>query len=201
MSFEKRGKLSVRTWRRCLGIVALVWWPHSAAAQTLQWARQFAASKPDATFSIAADSSGAYVAGMTRGGLPGQTVVNTQQDAFVRKYDPTGKELWTREFAVNGGPAVANGVAVDATGVYVVGRTAAGGRLGAGADSLAIVNKYDTNGNLLWTHQTSGPPRPGSAANPPYGESAVGVALNGGGVYVAGNAEKPTIQSGDMYLR
>ena len=201
MSVKTRGEVRRYAWRCCLGLLALVWYHNPAAAQTLQWARQFAASHPDATFSVAADSSGAYVVGITRGGLPGQTVVNIQQDGFVRKYDPTGKELWTREFGVNGRPAAANGVAVDATGVYVVGRSELGTRWDAGNDSLAIVNKYDTNGNLLWTHQTSGPPRPGSAANPPWGESAVGVALNGGGVYVAGNAQKPTLQSGDMYLR
>src|ERR1035437_6402153 len=110
MSTRKQGKMHRHNWRLLLGILALVWYHNPAAAQTLQWARQFAASKPDATFSVAADSSGAYVAGVTYGGLPGQTVVNTQEEAFVRKYDPTGKELWTREFAVNSRPAVTNGV-------------------------------------------------------------------------------------------
>ena len=132
MSVEERGKLYTCTWRCCLGIVALAWCHHPAAAQTLQWARQFAAAHPDATFSVAADSSGAYVVGITRGGLPGQTVVDSQQDGFVRKYDPTGKELWTREFGVNGRPAAANGVAVDATGVYVAGRSELGGQTGRG---------------------------------------------------------------------
>ena len=193
MSTRKQGKMYRHNWRLLLGILALVWAHNPAAAQTLQWARQFAASKPDATFSIAADSSGAYVAGITRGGLPGQTVVNTQQDGFVRKYDPTGKELWTREFAVNSRPTGANGVAVDATGVYVVGRTELGGaRQSVGSGTLAWVYKYDTNGNLLWTHLT------GTSV---FGESAVGVALNGGGVYVAGNAISSTTHFQVMYLR
>jgi uncharacterized protein (TIGR03437 family) len=172
-------------------MLALVWVHNPAAAQTLQWARQFAASKPDATFSIAADSSGAYVVGLTRGGLPGQTVVNIQQDAFVRKYDPAGKELWTREFAVNGRPAAANGVAVDASGVYVVGRSELGNRQDEAPTTLAVVNKFDANGNLLWTHLTGGL----------SGESAVGVALNGGGVYVAGSMVSPTAHYQGMYLR
>ena len=194
MSVEKRGKLYIHTGRRCLGIVALICCPHPAAAQTLQWSHQFAASTPDAIFGVAADSSGVYVVGMTRGALPGQAVV-TQQDAFVRKYDPTGKELWTREFGVNAQPAVANGVAVDATGVYVVGRSELGdilgNRRGESIDCSAVVNKYDTNGNLLWTHVVS---------NGVPGESAVGVALNGGGVYVAGNI-RPTALTTGMYLR
>jgi uncharacterized protein (TIGR03437 family) len=39
----------------------------------------------------------------------------------VRKYDPDGAELWTREFGTSDA-AWARGVALDASGVYVVGR-------------------------------------------------------------------------------
>src|ERR1035438_1331288 len=89
--------------RRLIGILALAWY-HPAAAQTLQWARQFA-SPPAAAFSVASDSSGVYIAGITSKALPGQTKISptgTQPDGFLRKYDPSGNELWTQEFAVLG---------------------------------------------------------------------------------------------------
>lgn len=44
-------------------------------------------------------------------------------DAFVRKYSPDGVERWTRQFGTTAF-AVANGVAADASGHFVVvGRT------------------------------------------------------------------------------
>ena len=70
---------------------------------------------------MAVDASGVYVAGFTFGTLPGQTSAGGW-DAFVRKYDATGTELWTRQFGTTSLDA-ANGVAVDASGVYVAGCT------------------------------------------------------------------------------
>jgi len=193
MSVNTRGELHRYAWQCCLGILALVWVHNPAAAQTLQWARQFA-STSDAAFQIAADSSGVYIAGMTRRALPGQTQVNMQGDGFLRKYDPAGKELWTREFAPNNLVFAANSVAVDSTGVYVVGRTgAAGARDQVGGGSLAVVMKFDTNGNLLWTHQTT--------ASSTAGETANGVALNGGAVYVVGQTEDSRTHNNYAYLR
>jgi hypothetical protein len=43
-------------------------------------------------------------------------------DAFVRKYSHRGDELWTRQYGTSGFDR-AMGIAVDATGVYVAGRT------------------------------------------------------------------------------
>jgi hypothetical protein len=62
------------------------------------------------------------VAGVTCGAFPGQTSAGSC-DAFVRKYDPSGNELWTRQFGFGvGGDDVAFGVAVDGTGnVYLAG--------------------------------------------------------------------------------
>ncbi|HWB95380.1 MAG TPA: hypothetical protein VG672_01725 [Bryobacteraceae bacterium] len=175
---------------RTLAIIAgmLVWIHNPAAAQTVQWARQFASSNPNATYQIAADASGAYMVGMTRGALPGQTAANIQQDGFLRKYDPSGKELWTKEFDENSRPFSANSVAVDSSGVYVVGTTErTTGREVITENTLAVVSKYDTNGNLLWTQQSS------------KREGAVAVALGGGAVYVAGSDSSTGGQ--DVYLR
>ena len=165
-------------------------WCHSAGAQTLQWARQFASASHNAIFGTAADSSGVYVVGVTRGALPGQTAVSIQQDGFLRKYDPAGKELWTKEFAFNPAapiarPFSANGVAVDASGVYVAGTigieaTDIPARRGGPTGALSVVGKFDLNGNLLWTKQA--PP-----SGTPGGEGASGVAVSGGAVYVVGS--------------
>jgi uncharacterized protein (TIGR03437 family) len=72
---------------------------------------------------LALDATGLYVAGQA-GSLPGQCRSGVNGDAFVRKYDPNGAELWTRESfsAFYSSFSSAAGVAVNDTGVYVVGR-------------------------------------------------------------------------------
>lgn len=176
------------SWRRLIGILALAWYNHPAAAQTLQWARQFA-SPPAAALQIAADSSGVYIAGVTYKALPGQTKVTatgSQTDGFLRKYDPSGNELWTQEFAAANSadpqfprPIWVNALAVDSTGVYVAATTGGANRNLLAANSLAVVYKFDTDGNLLWTSQTA-------TSKTVLAESANGIALSGGAVYVVG---------------
>ena len=94
---------------------------------------------------VAVDASGSiYVAGTTEGTLPGQNNAPGAGDAFLRKYDANGTELWTRQF---GTPKFddALAVAVDASGsIYVAGRTFGafpGQNYAGGAD--AFVRKYD----------------------------------------------------------
>jgi uncharacterized protein (TIGR03437 family) len=183
------------SWRHLVGILAVAWYHHPAAAQTLQWARQFA-SPPAAAFCVTADSSGVYIAGATYAALPGQTKIapsGTQPDGYVRKYDPAGNELWTQEFAVlgKGGMAV-NGLAADSTGVYVAAETGGVSRFGIGNGALAVVYKFDTAGNLLWTHQTT-------TSKALLAESATGIALNGGAVYVAGLTK--SVSATSAYVR
>jgi len=62
------------------------------------------------------------VAGYIGGTLAGQTSAG-RLDAFVRKYDSDGTEVWTRQFGT-ASDDVARGVAVDTTGnAYVAGQT------------------------------------------------------------------------------
>jgi uncharacterized protein (TIGR03437 family) len=146
-----------------------------------QWVREFgSAASSTATFAhgVAADSSGVYVVGVTDGALPGQTGFgNGGGSAFIRKYDPSGTELWTHEFSVTGNEG-ANGVAVNSTGVYMVGE-AAGVFPNAKVDSSGFFNfwvrKYDANGNEQWTSQF-GP-----------GQHMRAAAVDGTGVYAVGN--------------
>ena len=84
--------------------------------------------------------------------MPGQTA-GGGQDAFLRKYDAAGNELWTRQFGTATVDA-ANGVAVDASGVYVSGYTE-GILAGARPRAQPFVRKYDLNGAAVWTRQFS----------------------------------------------
>jgi hypothetical protein len=133
------------------------------------WTRQFGStSNDDAATNLATDHSGLYVAGFVAGSLPSQ-ITSGDRDAFVRRYDPSGSEQWTRQF----GTATEDrpfGLVADASGAYVVGHTNAGlpGQVAAGGTD-AFARKYDVNGNELWTRQfgTSGADRGlGATADP-----------------------------------
>jgi uncharacterized protein (TIGR03437 family) len=88
------------------------------------WTRPVATSYALYPGGVAADATGVYIAGTTSlaaPALPGQCRSGSGSDSFVRKYDPDGAEVWTREFGTSDA-AWASAVAVDADGVYVVGR-------------------------------------------------------------------------------
>src|SRR3989441_1115378 len=67
------------------------------ASGNVVWTRQFGTSADDQAYAIAVDASGAYVAGYAAGALPEQASTGGF-DAFVRKYDVNGNEVWTRQF-------------------------------------------------------------------------------------------------------
>jgi hypothetical protein len=95
---------------------------------------------------------------------------------FVRKYDPEGKELWTRQF----GTAEydhARGLAVNGTNVYVTGWTlsSVAGQASLGMHDALIV-RLSTAGESIWMHQ--------------FGSSnlddAFGVSVDVSGIYLTG---------------
>ena len=134
------------------------------------WTHQFGGSAGYAS-AVTVVASGVYVAGWTGGTLSGQTSAGGH-DAFLRKYNPDGTELWTRQFGSSDGDH-ARDLAADASGVYVLGST-----FSAGTDDEyrdAFVRKYDPGGAELWTHQFDTP------------DEATAVAADGSGVYVAGS--------------
>jgi len=143
---------------------------------TEAWTRQFGSSGDDLALGISVGPSGVHVSGWTSGALPDQTSSGTD-DAFVRKYDTSGTEAWTRQFGTAPGD-FANDVSSDASGVYVGGATngALPGQVSLG-DSDAFVRKYDAAGTEVWTRQF------GTAS----GDEAMGVALDSSDVYVAGS--------------
>jgi autotransporter-associated beta strand protein len=142
------------------------------------WTRQFGTSNADLAFGVAADGSGVYVAGDTFGALPGQTSAGGF-DAYVRKYDASGNEVWTHQFGTAGGDLV-NGVAVSSGGVSVVGYVGGSlpGQVSAGSFDV-FVRQYDANGNELWTRQL------GTAAD----DRAIAVAVDSTGLYLAGQTD------------
>ena len=162
------------------------------------WTRQFGTTGLDEVKAVAVDGTGTtYVAGETFGTLPGQTPGGTL-DAFVRTYDPAGRELWTRQFGA-WERDIAWGVAVDRVGsAYVVGQTEGilpGQHSSGGWD--AFIRKYDSSGTELWTRQFGG----GGA------DIASGVAVDpAGGIYVVGTTSsalpgQATAGSFDAFLR
>jgi len=93
---------------------------------------------------LAADATGIYMIGHTGSGfLPGQCRSGLNDDAFTRKYGPDGAELWTRESfdASYNFSSYAWGLAVDDTGVYVVGQGSTDGNPNAAESLLAKFEK------------------------------------------------------------
>jgi hypothetical protein len=135
------------------------------------WTRQFGTSEEfESANDVFADSSGVYVVGDTSGALPGQTAEGFT-DAFIRKYNSDGDEIWTRQFGTSN-PEVANGVSADSSGVYVVGLQH-DNDIGFGD---AFIRKYNSDGDEIWTRQF------GTSDN----DEARGVSADSSGVYVAG---------------
>ena len=162
------------------------------------WTSQFGTTSIDGAREVTTDSTGIYVGGYTLGALPGQTSFRGY-DAFVRKFDINGNEQWTQQFG-SFGNEYANGIAVDVTGVYVVGSTSyelpGQTRMSSAPGTIdAYIRKYDSDGAELWTRQF------GSIAN----DEAWAVAISNGAVYVVGEAINAlpgqTITDGGAFLR
>jgi hypothetical protein len=147
------------------------------ASGTEQWTQQFGTDMTDGANAIAVDMSGnAYVVGNTGGALSGTSAGGA--DAFIRKYDSSGTEQWTRQFGTSSDDW-AHAIAVDASGnAYVAGTTyGVLGATNAGFDD-AFIRKYDSNGTEQWTQQF------GSTGY----DNAYGIALDAGAnAYVAGS--------------
>jgi uncharacterized protein (TIGR03437 family) len=94
------------------------------------WTIEFGTSAGVYARSVAVAPDGVYVLG-----------VSTPSNLFIRKSDPNGNEIWTRQFQ---DPTLMDieMAAADSTGVYFSGPTA-----------YNIVRKFDSAGNDLWTNQ------------------------------------------------
>lgn len=183
------------------------------------WTRQFGSTTLDGVAGVAVDPVGKgvyypHVAGYTWGTLPGQGPSSGGIDAFVRKYDLNGAELWTRQFGT-AGDDYTSAVVVDWWGnVYVTGSTTGAfpGRTSSG-ETDGFVRKYSPSGVELWTIQfgTSARDNPtGIAADLVGGAFVVGQTwgdITGGGSSggSVGNAYSPLARpasagGGDIFI-
>ena len=134
------------------------------------WTHEFGTSASDGVSGISIDGTGIYILGTTEGVLPGQTNTGLK-DAYVRKYDLDGIELWTRQFGTSASEE-AYAISVHGSGVYLAGSTQ-GSFPGENKSGFldAFVKKFDTDGTELWTDQ--------------FGSSANGISADASGVYVS----------------
>ena len=148
-------------------------------------------------FDRAVDRSGnVVVAGHTVGALPGVARVG-YDDAFVKKLDPAGKEMWTREFGTTMFSG-ASSVAIYPSGNIVVGGHVLGALPGQEKAALedAFVRKYSPSGDEIWTAQY------GSAGD----DAATGVAIDkDGNIAIVGEARgalagQNYVGTGDAYV-
>lgn len=153
------------------------------------WTRQFGSLTDDYAYAVATHTSGVYVVGQVdccAGALPGQpTTAGT--DAYVRKFDGDGNELWTRMISTSNIER-ALAVAVDDSGVYVAGTTS-GDLAGPAGQRDGYIRKYRHDGAVLWTRQFGTLRADGVAAN----DDVFAVAAGSGGVFVAGATAQGTV--------
>jgi hypothetical protein len=88
---------------------------------TRSWAHQFGSASDDDAVAVVADRKGVYVAGSASGPLPDAEVIG-EWDGYVRKYLPNGTQMWTHQLGTDDYDRV-YGIAVERTGVYLVGTT------------------------------------------------------------------------------
>jgi len=166
-----------------LCVLAIGFLPAAAPGQGIEWIRQFGSPGEDTAYGVALDTDGnVYVAGDTDGALPGQTETGPQ-DAYIRKYDSEGNEVWTRQFGlVDSTPRNVHGKGVavgPGRSVYLAGDTMGtfAGEVNFGRRD-GFLRKYDPDGTEIWTRQF------GSASF----DDVYGVAAGSGGdVYVVGD--------------
>ncbi|MCX7011269.1 MAG: SBBP repeat-containing protein [Candidatus Sumerlaeota bacterium] len=170
-----------------------------AADATMEWSTFLGGSDKGYGRAVAVDSSSnVYLAGKTcSSDFPtlnpfdaGHAVDEVYGSAFVMKVSPTGTKLWATYLGDTGEDA-ATAIAVDSSGLYVVGETnsasfdllnAYDSTLGGWCD--AFVTKIGLDGTLLWSTYLGGADY----------DAARAVAIDSNGdVYVGG-----TTQSGDF---
>jgi uncharacterized protein (TIGR03437 family) len=139
-----------------LFVLELVLGAHGARGQAVSFVRHLSGAQPlESAVGITRDATGIYAVTTTA----------------VRKLVSTGAVIWMRPVSN------CRGVAGNGSGIYVTGVTshALPGEQAYGLQDV-FVQRYDSDGNVLWTHQF------GTAGD----DDVRGVAADATGVYVAG---------------
>lgn len=100
------------------------------------WTTRFPVQSNLAT-AIAVNGGSVYVLGVVNASG------SQSSSSFLRKYDAGGNVLWIRQV-----PGLGNGVAADATGIYVVFAV-------HGSSPEGLLRKYSGDGAELWTRSLS----------------------------------------------
>src|SRR3972149_5864874 len=122
----------------------------------------------DDAYAVAVDGTGAYIVGV-------DNYAGNPRWRIEKRSLTTGSSIWNQASNPSTSWDEAYGVAVDGSGVYIVGHDAS-----LGNNRWRIEKRSLTTGSIIWT-QTSNPS--------PYGDVAYGVAVDGTGVYTVGRDE------------
>lgn len=165
--------------------------PLPTQAQTPLWKRQLGTSGDDLIQDVATDTSGSvYVAGSTGGSLA--AVNQGFTDAWVTKFNSTGKIQWTRQIGTVGFD-FAFGVATDIDGnVYICGATSDTINTVPRASVGAWVAKFNPTGKLLWKRQLG-------TSGSEYANSVV--VDTTGNIYVSASIDRTLIGEGETTRR
>jgi len=164
---------------------------------TALWTHQFGTSVNDQANAVFSEAAGVYVAGNSAGTLPNQTSAGGN-DAFIRKYDASGSEVWLLQFGTassDGG----YGVAADSSAVYVSGET-----------SGTLLGQTNAGGNDIYAVKI-GPKildvdidiKPGSDPNcfNNDGKGVIPVAILGSGTFDATKIDPSSVQLADLTVK
>lgn len=173
---EKRYSLK-GTWLECASALFIA--GLSAAPAAAQWRQVWqtrtdnGANQEEVDFNVKIDSQGNII---TVGWAYDPA---TDYDMLLRKYDRTGRLLWTRTYDGPGhGYEFFGSLAIDANDNIIT----CGSSQATNGYSDIVTLKYDPNGQLAWARRYDGP---GQGADETFGIEAVGLDA-GGRVYVCG---------------
>ena len=165
------------------------------ASGTELWTHQFGTSHIDFNVMGAVGPTGiVYVVGQTFGEFPGYT--SNERDVFVRAYDPSGAELWTRQFgSADDDDDTPHAAAADAGGLYVTGTTFGtfAGQTQTGQHVIdAFILRIDPAGSLNWVRQFGN----AFAVEP----SSLAIDPIAGDVFVAGRRDVPNTLDTEAWI-
>ncbi|MDJ1174874.1 SBBP repeat-containing protein [Roseofilum capinflatum] len=155
------------------------------------WTTTLGSAEADGFSGVDTDSQGnAYVVGSTLGSLDGHENLG-KTDAFFGKYDGEGNLIWSRQIGTSEHDNLAKLIVDKDDNIYTVGATA-GIMEGTNShhDYDALIQKWDSDGNLLWTRQMTSTQASRSLATDVTLDEATGDLLLTG--YAAGTLDGQT---------
>jgi len=130
----------------------------------------------DLAYAVAVDGSGIYVVGYDY-----PPSIPQFEWRIEKRNLANGSLVWVQTSDPSSGNDGAYDVAVDSSGIYVVGTDTSPGP-GSGNSQWRIEKRKLTDGSLIW-NQTNNPS--------PISDSALGVAVDSSGVYIVGSDNSP----------